>query len=484
MTLPELGVGLTWFSGLEPALESNAGSIDVLEIEPQTFWRRAPDGQSIVVDAATLEALRACPIPKLVHGVGFPVGGTRPPMPEELELLREMALKLNAPWLSEHLSFNRVTMESGVHFTSFLLPPRQTVAGVDVAVRSIRKMSSRMPVPMAIETGVSYLRPRIDELPDGEFVARVVEAADCGIVLDLHNIWTNQRNGRQNIEDFLGQIPLDRVWEIHLAGGSDHRGYWLDAHSGGVPQELFEIASGIVQRLPNLKALIFELFSAYLPSVGYGIFRTQLEQLHRLWEMRRSGFPVRIRNKVEMSLEDLPPSPQEWEDTLGTLVVGGVRATALATELLEDPGVGIIRDLVEQFRASMIVRTLRFSSRLIMLERGTDYFEQLLTHYWNGHPPQPFGFDEAEGFATFLRDLDPQIPCLYEMLDYDRGVMAVALDGEERLIPFGVDPLPLLRALGAGRKPEITIAGRFEVLLTPDPAGPGLSTASERQVIH
>jgi uncharacterized protein len=68
-------------------------------------------------------------------------------------------------------------------------------------------------------------------MPDGVFVGAVAESADCGILLDLHNVFANGVNGRQPVEDFLAQLPLDRVWEIHLAGGFDMEGLWLDAHS-------------------------------------------------------------------------------------------------------------------------------------------------------------------------------------------------------------------------------------------------------------
>ena len=482
--LPELGVGLTWFSGLEPALDSNAGLIDVLEIEPQTFWRRAPKGRSLVVDRPSLEGLVSRSIPKLIHGIGFPVGGTIAPLPEELELLRDMALKLEVPWLSEHLSFNRVATSAGVHHTSFLLPPRQTEAGVQVAVESIRTMASRMPVPIAVETGVSYLQPRPEEMPDGEFVARVVQGADCGILLDLHNIWTNERNGRQSAIDFLEQLPLDRVWEVHLAGGASLRGYWLDAHSGAVPTELIEFAARVIPRLPNLKAVIFELFPSYLPVVGLGLFRSQLECLHRLWDTRGGCSSKSGCIRKEARAVDMSPSPLIWEETLGALVVGAHCSGPLAADLLEDSGVAIIRELIQQFRASMIVRTLRLSSRLVMLERGTEYFEELLKEYWKSNLPQPFAYDEAESFATFLYDRKLEVPFLYEVLEYDRAVIATALDGAERLIPFFADPLPLLRAIGAGQKPTNITTGNFEVLLTPDPIPPDVTTLSEIQVIH
>jgi hypothetical protein len=158
--------------------------------------------------------------------------------------------------------------------------------------------------------------------------------------------------------------------------------------------------------------------------------------------------------------------------------------TTLAAELRRDPGLAVIRELVEKFRGSMIVRTLRLSSRLIMLERGPAYLEQLLAAFWKMHPPQPFPLDEAEAFATFLRDQRPYVPFLPEVLEYDRAVIAVALDGEERSISFGADPLPLLRALGAGRRPTEITAGHFEIRLTPDFLGTSAHALTAMEVIH
>lgn len=484
MNLPELGVGLTWFAGLEPVLDQNAGLVDLLEIEPQTLWRRQSTTGTLVVDQPLLQSLRDRPMPKLLHSIGLPVGGTHSPRGSEIELLRRVALELDVPWLSEHLSFDRIEDQSGTWHTGFLLPPRQTLAGVKAAGSSIRALSSSMPVPVAIETGVNYLRPREDELPDGEFVARIAETAECGILLDLRNIWTSHRNHRQTVDEYLDQLPPERVWEIHLAGGSGHRGYWLDSHWGAVPEELLELAFRIVPRLPNLKAIVFELFPEYPPSVGRAMFRPQLEALHRLWDRRGSQSHSSSRSTTRPREEDPAPSPRQWESTLGALTVRGHCTGPLADELRRDPGLSIIREMVDQFRGSMIVRTLRLSARLIMLERGPAYFEQLLAAFWKIHPPELFACDEAEAFAKFLQEQRPYVPFLPEVLEYDRAVIDVALNGQERLIPFRADPLPLLRALGAGRRPAEVATGNFEVLLTPDHVTADAKNLAQMQVIH
>ncbi len=484
MNLPELGVGVNWFPGLDPVLKANEGLIDVLEVEPQSFWRRKKDATGLVLDRPSLEGIRLRKVPKLVHSVAFPIGGTVAPSAGDLEQVSAIARELAAPWLSEHLSFNRVADESGTWHSGFLLPPRQTMAGVDAAVASARALTASLPAPLAIETGVNYLRPRADELPDGEFVARVAEATDCGILLDLHNVWTNERNGRQSLADYIDQLPLERVWEIHVAGGHSHRGFWLDAHSGVVPAELMELAARIIPRLPNLKAIVFELFPAYFPKVGGIEYRSQLEELHRLWDRRNTKTSARSPVRQDPPASDPEPTPIDWEQTLARLTVHRPCSAPLADELRHDPGLAVIREMVERFRGSMVVRTLRLSSRLIMLERGTGYLEQLLAEFWRTHPPQPFALDEAQAFAAFLREHKPYVPFLPEVLEYDCAVIAVALDGEERSVPFGADPLPLLRALGAGRRPPEVTRGTFEIRLTPDLVDADAHAFSAMDVIH
>jgi uncharacterized protein len=494
MNLPELGVGLNWLPGLESVIEGNAGLIDVLEVETQALRRRrvgdestGPDSapeKMFEIDRSAVAALQQRSVPKLVHSVNFPVGGTIAPASSELEPLSTVVRDLRANWISEHLAFNRVADESGSWNANLLLPPRQTLAGVDTALNSIRNLAACMPAPLAIETGVSYLRRLPDELPDGEFVARVAEAADCGILLDLHNVWSNDRNGRQSIGDYIEQLPLERVWEVHLSGGHFHRGFWLDSHTGTVPLDLLELAARIVPRLPSLKAIIFELVPSSLPRIGESAIRLQLEALHRLWDRRNTASIPDTPQRSEPTQRDPSPSPREWECTLAALAVHKPCRTALAVDLHLDPGLGVLREMVEQSRAAMIVHTLRLTSRLIMLERGTAYFEQLLAHFWRAHTPASSPLDEAGAFAAYLRDCNPYVPFLKEILDYDCAVLAVSADGEERSISFSADPMPLLAALGAGRRPAEIASGEFEIRLTPDQAGAQAMALPEISWMH
>ena len=60
----------------------------------------------------------------------------------------------------------------------------------------------------------------------------IAEEADCGILLDLANLWANERNGRQRLLDVVASAARARRRRSHLAGGEAFGDYWMDAHSG------------------------------------------------------------------------------------------------------------------------------------------------------------------------------------------------------------------------------------------------------------
>jgi len=208
-----------------------------------------------------------------------------------------------------------------------MLPPRHSPAGVVLAAANIAQYRAGLRnIPLAIETPVSYLPPLPGELPDGEFVAAVAEAADCGILLDLHNVLCNARNGRQSVAAFLDAVPLDRVWEIHLAGGESEAGFWLDSHSGLAEGELVEIAAALIPRLPRLRAMIFEIMPERVPEVGLAGIARQLGTLRDLWETRASACRPRTRRVSGAPAAASPLDPESWASLLGAAVTG--RASA------------------------------------------------------------------------------------------------------------------------------------------------------------
>jgi hypothetical protein len=104
--------------------------------------------------------------------------------------------------------------------------------------------------------------------------------------------------------------------------------------------------------------------------------------------------------------------------------------------------------------------------RLLFLCVGEERVRQLLAEYWRVAGPEPFAAAEAAGFAQALAARALDVPYLSEVLAYEDAVRATLMDGEDRIVEFFHDPLPLLRALGRGQLPDQVAAGRFEVAVT------------------
>ena len=420
-------------------------------------------------------ALRGAAPAKLVHSVGVPVGGSRLADARQLAVLREAVTSLQAPWCSEHLSFNVAAGKAGTFVTGFLLPPRTTWAGVDAAVTSVSRFADAMGAPVAIETGVSYLKPRGDELRDAQFVAAVAEVADCGILLDLHNLWTNERNGRQTVDSYLAELPLERVWELHLAGGQEHAGFWLDAHSGAIPERILEIAAAVVPQLPRLGAIIFELMPEQISRLGVPGLRQQLVAMREIWMMRPAAAngwraptwpPWSAAATATVDAQPRispPPDPQMWEDTLGALAVGLTAEGQLCAELADDPGLGIIRDLVCEARAGMLAASLRLTLRLLLLSLGEAEVRSLLSRFWEGTTPNAFAATEALAFGTFLRERSPNVRFLEDVLAFEIAVIRAVVAGDTTTLHFHSDPDELLGALADGCVPRTVTGGDYPV---------------------
>lgn len=473
-----LGVGLVYWQELEPLFAAGRELVQVLELEAQTLWEKSGRRGALEyrVNDGLLERIAALPQAKLVHGVGHPLGGLVDDPIDWTSAFAHCTTMLAPAWASEHLSFNRYRPDHGavgdaatVAETSFLLPPRQTEAGVAIAARNVRRLREVAGVPVAFETGVNYLRPRTDELPDGHYFAAIAEHADCGILLDLHNLWANERNGRMPLREVLATLPLERIWELHLAGGSALDGYWLDAHDGLVDPELHELAAEVIPRLPNLGAINFEILPQYVERTGIDRIARQLEHLQDLWALRR---PLHVIAPPHDSLHAVPPAApswpdaaalldvQRWERSLGALALG-LPPPADALPGMDAAGGAIFEQLVREFRAGRIVRVLRYSLLLLLRELGAARVDALIRAYCRACPSDIFTAVEAERFAEFLRgklvDGSLALPLLDEVLAFERAMIAASLWGRDATLHWSVDPVQLLERIEAG-EPLTTLA--------------------------
>ena len=269
---PFLGVGLLYQPALDDLLRSDAWPADYLEVIPDTLWHDAGRSATprFVVDDGTrqlLENVRSR-MPILMHGIGLSIGAAEDLDGEYVDQFVAWADWLDCPWTSEHLAYcTSAEDDTGIN-VGLTLPvslERATLEHVGARVQEIRRRLGRR---FLMENNVYYFGTPQEELSEPELLNRLCAAWDGGVLLDLHNLHVNVRNGVMDAQTYLDDLDLANVREIHIAGGAELDGFYVDAHSGAPPQEVWDLLDEVTPRCPNLGGITFELLGSWFDQVG------------------------------------------------------------------------------------------------------------------------------------------------------------------------------------------------------------------------
>ena len=160
------------------------------------------------------------------HGVSMYFGSAEPLNREHLTRLKKLVKRTKTPWLTDHLCWGSVDGR----FTHDLMPMPYTFEAAKRAAQKIREARDFLEVPIAVENVSSYAEFHVSEMTEWEFLNEVVENADCGILLDVNNIYVSSRNHSFDPFEYLNSVPAERVAQIHIAGHSKYQKYILDTH--------------------------------------------------------------------------------------------------------------------------------------------------------------------------------------------------------------------------------------------------------------
>jgi uncharacterized protein len=200
---------------------------------------------------AILEAVRER-YPLVMHGVSMSLGSADPLNRRYLRELRALARRIEPAWISDHLCWTGV----GGRNLHDLLPLPFNDVTLDYVARRIRTVQDFLERPILIENVSSYLTYRESTMPEWEFLARVAEAADCGILLDINNIYVNAFNHRFDADAYLAAIPVERVMQFHLAGHSNLGTHLLDTHDHPIADEVWALYEHAVRLFGRISTLI------------------------------------------------------------------------------------------------------------------------------------------------------------------------------------------------------------------------------------
>jgi uncharacterized protein (UPF0276 family) len=202
---------------------------DFFEVAPENWIRR---------DRTPLLQLVQSGRPVKLHGVSLSLGGRFLIQHSFVKAVWGLMDELGTTFYSDHLAAS-----GDAHQLYDLFPVPFTASEVTRLSDRIKEVQDVLGHRIAVENTTYYTNQA--EMSEAEFLMRVVERADCHILLDINNIAVNHKNHQlAEIQDFLSQVDMQRVTYMHVAGHEfDERfGLFIDTHSQHVAADTREVA--------------------------------------------------------------------------------------------------------------------------------------------------------------------------------------------------------------------------------------------------
>jgi len=230
---------------------------EVLERQPDLGWLEVHPENYMANPAALsmIEKVRAC-YPLSLHGVSLSLGSVAEIDLHHLERLKFLVDRLEPFLVSEHLSWSRT---DGAHLNE-LLPLPYTEEALDVMANHVDQVQSALGRKFLVENPSTYLRFRHSTMSEAEFLAKLVQRTDCGVLLDVNNLYVSKHNVGLSIPDYFTLLPDSAIGEIHVAGHAANRiedqVVLIDDHGSPVADDVWSLYKETIQRYGNRPTLV------------------------------------------------------------------------------------------------------------------------------------------------------------------------------------------------------------------------------------
>ncbi len=265
-------IGLGWRPQLSASILSNRHRIDVVEVIADDYFHTS---------RRTLRALKtlAAQVPLVLHGVTLGLASAVPVAEERLEKMARLVGEIQPECWSEHLAFVR----GGGYEIGHLAAPPRTSATIEGATANLARARAVVGVTPLVENVATLIDPPGSIYDEATWITEILSAANCDLLLDLHNLYANAVNFQFDPQQFLAQIPRERIAAIHVAGGQWIGGATtasssrrlLDDHLHDVPEAVYDLLTEVGRRAPRPLTVILERDGRFPP------FDRLLEQLDR-----------------------------------------------------------------------------------------------------------------------------------------------------------------------------------------------------------
>jgi hypothetical protein len=242
--LPDLGIGVGLRTVHFGHILSKRPPVDWFEVLSENFMDTG--GRPLWVLDQVSERY-----PVALHGVSMSIGSTDPLDRDYLRKLKALADRTRARWVSDHLCWTGV---AGRNVHDLLPMPYNEEALRHTAAR-VRQVSEILERPLVLENPSSYVEFASSTMPEWEFLSRLAEEADCGLLLDVNNVYVSSFNHGFDPRVYVDNVPADRVVQYHVAGHTNKGTHILDTHSDHAVAEVWELFRRSCRRTGNVSTL-------------------------------------------------------------------------------------------------------------------------------------------------------------------------------------------------------------------------------------
>lgn len=190
--------------------------------------------------------------PIIAHGVGLSIGSADALDWDYLARLKKLIHKLDPPWVSDHLCWGHV---KGQHFHN-LMPLPYTAETARYVAGRIAIVQDYLEKPFIIENVSSYAEFKSSEMTEWDFVAQILDQADCGMLFDVNNVYVSAVNHEFSPDTYLNAIDPSRVYQFHLAGHRRKENFILDSHDSPVCRDVWDLYAKAVARFGDVSLMI------------------------------------------------------------------------------------------------------------------------------------------------------------------------------------------------------------------------------------
>lgn len=188
----------------------------------------------------------------VMHAVSLYFGSPEMPPKEHLDRIKALVRRTKTPWLTDHLCWGSIDGS----YSHDLLPLPYSREVAKVTADKIKKLRDFLEVEIAVENVSSYAEYTASQMSEWDFLNEVAEQADCGVLLDVNNIFVSSRNHNFDPAVYIESINHSRVVQIHIAGHCDKERYIIDTHDRAPIAAVWDLYAHALRRCGHTATLL------------------------------------------------------------------------------------------------------------------------------------------------------------------------------------------------------------------------------------